>query len=103
MMTRARVCLLSALFLVVLAAGCTGTSEKQANFEVWAVFCDSYNTALIALAPLVADRTISDADVAVLEEARTAIGPSCREGSPVPTSPPTDELQSILLRLQGLG
>lgn len=92
-----------ALFLV----GCGGVSTEQNVFNSWAAACESYATSLIALAPAVADGRIaegSDADQTI-KEAEALVGPNCRDGEALPdvSGSVTQQIQAILLRLQGLG
>ena len=88
----------------VLLAACAGRSKDQVVFDSWATVCESYATMNIALAPGVADGSISDSGVALIDEATALVGPSCREGAPLPdlSGKPSRAIQQILLRLQGL-
>ncbi len=93
----------AALFI----AGCAGQSTQQIVFNSWAAACESYATSLIALAPAVADGRIaegSDADLTI-KDAEALVGPNCRDGEALPdlSGRPTQIIQDILLRLQGLG
>ena len=89
---------------VLFLASCAGRSKEQVVFDSWATVCDTYATMNIALAPGVADGTISDDGVALIDEATSLVGPNCREGAPLPdlSGKPSRAIQQILLRLQGL-
>ena len=89
---------------VVALAGCAGKSDKQIAFDTWATACDGYATSLLVLAPSIADGTMSDEGVETVKQARDFIGPNCLNGVPIdPTQDITQQIQLILLNLQGLG
>ena len=92
------------VFAFILLTACAGRSKEQIVFDSWASVCETYATMNITLAPGVADGTISDDGVAIIDEATALIGPNCREGSALPdlSGKPTRAIQQILLRLQGL-
>jgi hypothetical protein len=95
------------LLVLLLAIGltaCAGRSKEQVVFDSWAVVCESYATMNIVLAPGVADGSISDAGVELIDDARALIGPNCTEGAPMPdlNAKPSRAIQQILLQLQGL-
>jgi hypothetical protein len=89
---------------VLFIAGCVGLSKEQVVFNSWATACDAYATTLVALAPSVADGSMSDAGLLVIDDAVALVGPNCRDGAALPNlaGKPTAVIQDILLRLQGL-
>lgn len=92
---------------VTLLAACETLSPKQIAFNSWATACQSYATSLVALAPFVADGTIAEGSEGdqTINTAQELVGPLCREGAPLPAlegTRPTELIQDILLRLQGL-
>lgn len=94
--------LLGAILLVTLV-GCQGRSKEQIVFDTWASACEAYASALITLAPSVADGTMSDEGVATIDDATMLVGPNCRDGVPVSNDVSlTQQIQEILLKLQGL-
>ncbi len=95
------------LIAVILAIGltaCVGRSKEQVVFDSWATACESYATMNIALAPGVADGSISNEGVELIDLARELVGPNCSEGAAMPdlTGKPSRAIQQILLQLQGL-
>jgi len=87
------------------ACGGEKLTKEQLVFNSWATVCDSYATLNIALAPGVADGSLSDEAVDVIYEARELIGPHCSEGAPMPWAvgeKPSRYVQGLLLKLQGL-
>ena len=93
------------LILAVTLVACGGDkSVKQVKFDTWASVCTGYNNMLITLSPSVADGSMSDSGVAVLDEAKALVGPFCLGGIPVldNTSSVTQQIQEVLLRMEGL-
>ena len=92
------------LVLAVALVACETLSPKQIAFNTWAGACTGYNNMLITLSPSIADGSMSDDGVAIVDEAMVLVGPFCLNGVALSNSSgsTTEQIQAILLKMEGL-